>query len=307
MNWRISSMLFAFILVSCLKNEPQTSADERSPYLIEADELQLVINQPHIKIIDFRKSEVYKEEHIAGALNLWRNDIEDASYDYKGMMASKAHIEKLFGNMGISHNDTLIVYDDIGLCDASRLWWLLQNYDFVNVKLLHGGISSWKLQGGAVTTKIPKVEKATFKLGENPSMAYYATKDEVLHSLTKNTLVLDTRTANEFTGFEQKVGAFKAGRIPSSIHIDWANAINYNGDGRFKPYKELELAYKTLNVTKDHPIIVYCHSGVRSAHTTFVLTQLLGYENVKNYDGSWTEWSYFDHLPFETDSTTEIN
>jgi len=221
-------------------------------------------------------------------------------------MASKTQIESLFGQLGIATDDTIIVYDDNGLCEASRLWWILQNYDFKNIKLLHGGISEWKSNNGQVTTQIPKVNTAVFKLTKHPKMQYYVSKEQVSDALNSNVVILDTRTSEEFSGKRQKKGATKAGRIPNSIHIDWAETINYNGNKHLKSLKELEIIYSKLNIKKNDSIIVYCHSGVRSAHTTFVLTQLLGYKHVKNYDGSWTEWSYFNDLPINGNNITLI-
>jgi thiosulfate/3-mercaptopyruvate sulfurtransferase len=133
-------------------------------------------------------------------------------------------------------------------------------------------------------------------------MKYFVSKEDIQKALSDKTVILDTRTQDEFSGKTQKKGASKAGRIPGSIHIDWADAIHFDGDQRLKSKHELDSIYGSLHISKDTPIIVYCHSGVRSAHTTFVLTQLLGYTHVKNYDGSWTEWSYFDELPIEKDS-----
>jgi thiosulfate/3-mercaptopyruvate sulfurtransferase len=314
MNWRIKILLFLLVFSACKQDkaiETKTQIVSETPvkvnYLIEADAFKAIANHPYIKILDFRKKEAYEKEHIKSALQIWRTDIEDPSYPYKGMMASRKQIETLFGTLGIATQDTLIIYDDNGLCDAARLWWVLQNYDFTNVKLLHGGLNAWKATHGLVTTENPIVEKAVFKLTETPSMKYYVSKAELQEALLTNTVILDTRTLDEFSGKRQKKGAAKAGRIPNSILIDWAEAIRYNGDIKIKSVEDLESIYSQLQITKEDPILVYCHSGVRSAHTTFVLTQLLDYKNVKNYDGSWTEWSYFNDLPFKKDSLTRIN
>ena len=306
MNWRISIMLFLLIISACKHEKANDLEKVEATYLIEANELKVVAQQPNIKIIDFRKKEIYENEHIVGALNIWRTDIEDTSYPYSGIMASKTQIESLFGQLGITTDDTIIVYDDNGLCEASRLWWILQNYDFKNIKLLHGGISEWKSNNGQVTTQIPKVNTVVFKLTKHPKMLYYVSKEQVSDALNSNVVILDTRTSDEFSGKRQKKGATKAGRIPNSIHVDWAETINYNGNKHLKSLKELETIYSQLNIKKNDSIIVYCHSGVRSAHTAFVLTQLLGYKHVKNYDGSWTEWSYFNDLPIKKDSITLI-
>lgn len=306
MSWRISIILYLLIISACKHEKANDFEKVEATYLIEANELKGIAQQPNIKIIDFRKKEIYENEHIVGALNLWRTDIEDTSYPYSGIMASKTQIESLFGQLGITTDDTIIVYDDNGLCEASRLWWILQNYDFKNIKLLHGGISEWKSNNGQVTTQIPKVNTAVFKLTKHPKMQYYVSKEQVSDALNSNVVILDTRTSEEFSGKRQKKGATKAGRIPNSIHIDWAETINYNGNKHLKSLKELEIIYSELNIKKNDSIIVYCHSGVRSAHTTFVLTQLLGYKHVKNYDGSWTEWSYFNDLPINGNNITLI-
>ena len=306
MNWRINIVLVVLVVTACKQDIAVNLAEVEDTYLIDAIELKAIVEKPNIKIIDFRKKEIYENEHIVGALNMWRTDIEDASYPYKGIMASKTQIETLFGQLGIKTNDTVVVYDDNGLCEASRLWWILQNYDFKNIKLLHGGISEWKSNDGLVTTQIPKVNAAVFKLIKYPKMQYYVSKEQVSDALNSNVVILDTRSSDEFSGKRQKIGATKGGRIQNSIHIDWAGAINYNGDKRIKSLEDLEIIYSKLNIKKNDSIILYCHSGVRSAHTTFVLTQLLGYKNVKNYDGSWTEWSYFNDLPIERDSITQI-
>jgi thiosulfate/3-mercaptopyruvate sulfurtransferase len=306
MNWRINILVVVLVSFACQKEKSTVVETIKEDYLIEVEDLMDIFNHHNVSILDFSKKEDYDKEHIVGALNIWRTDIEDVSYPYSGIMASKTQIETLFGKLGIKTNYTLIVYDDNGLCESSRLWWILQNYDFKNIKMLHGGISEWKLNNGQVTTDIPEVIPTVFNLPENPKMQYYVSKEEVKKALNTNVVVLDTRTIDEFSGKKKKKGAAKAGRIPNSIHIDWSEAINYSGDKRLNSLKDLERIYSKLNIKKDDPIIVSCHSGVRSSHTTFVLTQLLGYKNVKNYDGSWTEWSYFNDLPFENDRITLI-
>jgi thiosulfate/3-mercaptopyruvate sulfurtransferase len=302
MNWKISILLLVLIVSACKEEKTFETEQFKETYLIEPAMLSDLVDHQNIKIVDFRKKEIYNDEHIIGAINIWRTDIEDTSYDYEGMMASPSQMEELFGKLGIKTGDTLVIYDDKGLCDAARLWWVLQNYDYNNVKLLHGGIAGWKAMNGEITSTIPVVTATSFKLPKNPKMKYYASKEQVQEAVKSNITILDTRTTDEFSGKRQKRGAAEAGRIPNSIHIDWTEAIDYPGDKRMKSLQELERIYSRLKITKDEPILVYCHSGVRSAHTTFVLTQLLGYENVKNYDGSWTEWSYHNDLPLQRDS-----
>ncbi|MGK0413335.1 MAG: thiosulfate/3-mercaptopyruvate sulfurtransferase [Polaribacter sp.] len=307
MNLRISALLLVMLSFACQKDKRTALNAIKPNYLIEAKELKLIQTDSSIKIIDFRKKEFYNKEHIEGALQMWRTDIEDTTYPYSGMMASTKQIEILFGNLGINSKDTIIIYDNNGLCEASRLWWILQNYNFKSVKMLHGGIESWKKIEGEVTKKTYKIKKSIFKLFGEPKMQYYISKEEMLKALENNVVLLDTRTFDEFYGIQQKKGAAKSGRIPNSIHVDWAEAINFDGDHRLKQIEILENFYhKKLNINKNDSIILYCHSGVRSAHTTFVLTQLLGYKNVRNYDGSWTEWSHYNNLPFINNSLTNF-
>jgi len=314
MNWNNSLGFLLLGLFACTQERTHKINDQiatevavESSYLIEVKELQTLIGHPHIKILDFRKKEYYNKGHIEGALHIWRTDVEDSDYPYGGMMASPSQIETLFGNLGIQTEDTVIIYDDNGLCDSARLWWLLQNYDFSNVKLLHGGIEAWKEYDGVISTILPSVEQTEFKLTKTPSLKYHISKDEMQQALKIGTAVLDTRNRDEYSGKRQKIGAAKGGRIPKSINIDWVEAIDYDGDKKFRSLQELSSIYSQLNIEKNEPIIVYCHSGVRSAHTTFVLTQLLDYKNVKNFDGSWIEWSYFDGLDVEKDSITTIS
>jgi thiosulfate/3-mercaptopyruvate sulfurtransferase len=300
MSWKNSVLIF-IIFLSCQKNQDKALFEDSHNYLIEAVELKPLINKSNIKVLDFRKREDYENSHIIGALHITRNDIEDKSYPYGGMMAKKEQMESLLSNLGINNDDTIIIYDDNGMCEASRLWWILQNYNYDNVKILHGGIVGWENINGETTMEGTEVSKSNFRFNETPYMKYYVSKNKVHEALQRNTVLIDTRNNDEFTGKYHKKGAKKPGRIPNSINIDWAKNINYDDNKRLKSIEELKTIYDKLNINKTYSIILYCHSGVRSANTTFVLTQLLGYKNVMNYDGSWTEWSHFNDLPSVSD------
>ncbi|GAA3655833.1 sulfurtransferase [Flavivirga jejuensis] len=277
-------------------------------HLIECEDLKVLNTDSNVKLIDFRRPAAFFKEHIPNAINIWRTDIEDSSFPYEGIMASKNQIENLFSSLGIKTKDELIIYDDSGACNALRLWWVLKNYGFDHVKILNGGFTQWKSIKGAVTTDVTVYSPSHFKFLNNTNTSLYASLEEMksVTNSSSNSVILDTRTVNEFSGKRQKKGASRAGHIPNSILIDWVHAIDYNGNKKFKPYKELLELYKQHGITKEKAIYVYCHSGVRSAHTTFVLTELLGFKNVKNYDGSWVEWSYYKDLPIEEDRLTTI-
>jgi len=286
--------MLLFLFFACNQQEHTTS------YLIELDDFESLSKLKTTKIIDFRKLKDYQEGHVQNAINIWRSDIEDDTFPYGGMKANKIQLEALFSRLGIQKDDTLIIYDDKGLCDAARLWWVLQYYNFKNVKLLNGGLVTLQNAGISLSKESVRFVPSKFEFS-GISTRFFASKEQIQNAISNKSLILDTRTEDEFTGKQLKKGAFQAGRIPSSKLIDWANAINYNGNKKIKSVAELNKIYGELTTDKSDTLFVYCHSGVRSAHTTFVLTQLLNYKHVLNYDGSWTEWSYYKNLPTAKD------
>ena len=318
MTLKIKVSICIFLALASCKNQKEkelstTVVSKQKSYLsyqhlIEAEDLMTSRSQSNTKVIDFRKLEDYEKGHIPNALQVFRPDIEDSNYPYSGMMASKITIEKLFCRLGIQNGDTLVIYDDRGGADAARLWWVLQNYDYTSVKLLNGGLFAWVAADGELTEIKNTTIPSHFRLPTESSMRFMLKREDLEKSLSKDIgpLILDVRTHQEYSGKRQKSGAMKAGRIPNAQLVDWSRAIDFHGTHKFRTYEELEALYGKLGANKEDPIITYCHSGVRSAHTTFVLSELLGYTDVKNYDGSWSEWSYFDHLPVEKDSITVI-
>lgn len=305
MNWIKIIVLFAGISLafSCKQPTRPVAAKVESKPLIEASQLAAIANHDSIVIIDMRKPEDYAQQHIPGAVNIWRSHIQLDTLPYSGIVASKMQIEALLGDLGITNNHFLVLYDDNASCDAARLWWALDHYGFDRMALLNGGLSAWK-QVGKLTNATTTRAKEIFTFPENHFPARIVTVSEMSKAYNDSSLVIiDSRTLEEYSGYYKKSGAYDSGRIPNSIHIDWAENVDFETQ-RFKSIDVIKANYKSRKIDSTSNIVVYCHSGVRSAHTTYVLTQLLGFKNVRNYDGSWTEWSYYG-LPVERTNNNE--
>ncbi|WP_432407782.1 rhodanese-like domain-containing protein [Wukongibacter sp. M2B1] len=266
---------------------------------------EVIESEEKVVVIDIRKSAEYLLGHIPKAVNLWRPDYSagEGEYKYGGMKASKENFVKLLGEIGIDNDTMVLLYDAKGDYDGARFMWQLEMLGHKKMALIDGGINGWKASGLDTTTQKPEIAKKEYKFDGELDTSKLATIEDVKAAIDDpNVIILDTRSLEEATGESLKKGAYRKGRIPSSIFIEYKNAINV-GDGEdttFKTVEELRKLYESKGVTPDKTIIPYCQSGVRSAHTTFVLSHLLGYENVKNYDGSWIEWSYNKDLPLET-------
>lgn len=288
-------LIVGLLVAGSCKDVPAKETSEDT--LLEVAQLS-DIDLTKARLIDFRKPEQYADGHIPGALNLWRDAIENSSYSYGGMLADKTHMEKVLSDLGITNDHQLIIYDDQGLPEAARMWWALKHYGFPDVKLLNGGMQAWTEAGNATESEGVKPEPANYTFPSGPSLGKLITKEELfelISSKEQSYVLVDTRSKEEYTGTRWKAGAAKAGRIPTSVHLDWSEAIHFDGSKKFKSLADLERIFDRLGVSKEDKIIVYCHSGVRSSHTYFVLTELLGYKNVFNYDGSWTEWSHTEY------------
>ncbi len=319
MIWR-SSLWVVLILVGACRGREEVAAPAPAPLqvteiseyahpesLIEAGELLAIQDHEHVRIIDFRERAAFEQEHIPNALPMWRSDIEDGAHHVPGMMASKPEMEKKLSDLGLSASDTLILYDDQSGVNAARLWWVLRTYGFNKVRLLNGGLQSWKNAQGPLSAATETRPANRFEFPPEEALHFRIDKDDLVSLMkAEHWTLIDARTAEEHSGKRMKKGAKNAGHIPGSVNIDWAEAVDYHGTKKFLPPEELKLAYKELPEDKDAPVVVYCHSGVRSAHTSFVLTQLLGYNRVYNYDGSWMEWSALEGAPIKKDSTTLI-
>ena len=291
-----SGILFLLLLFLGLLGVSQTNSN----VLISAEELFNNFNQ--YTIIDVTQKERFQNQAILNANNIWRPEMSADYNEFIGQFPSIEKMEMQLSEFGILPKDKIVLYDHKGGCEAARLWWILKYYGHNQVQILDGGLHVW----GDKNTLLDSIFKPKittdyhFQHAQNHEMKYLELADVKAALNDPNTIIIDTRSLDEYEGNVQKNNAFKKGRIPGSIHIDWASNINYNGDQRLKSKQELSKLYESKGVTKDKNIILYCHSGVRSSHTGLVLTQLLGYEHVGNFDGSWIEWSYHDELPIET-------
>jgi thiosulfate/3-mercaptopyruvate sulfurtransferase len=245
--------------------------------------------------------ELYEEGHIPGAVKLhWRDDLQDP---VRRDLVDKAAFERLLGERGIGNDTTVVLYGDKNNWFAAYAYWYLKIYGHADVRILDGGRQKWIDEGRELTTEAPEVQPASYTAQErDESIRVY--RDEVLEGLGRGGRALvDVRSPQEYSGellappgYEQE-GASRGGHIPTAESVPWAQAVR--DDGTFKPAGELRELYGGKGVTPEKEVLAYCRIGERSAHTWFVLRELLGYEHVRNYDGSWTEWGNLVDVPIE--------
>jgi thiosulfate/3-mercaptopyruvate sulfurtransferase len=245
--------------------------------------------------------DLYDEGHIPGATKLhWREDLQDP---VERDLIEKEAFEQLMGGRGIGNETTLVLYGDKNNWFAAYAYWYLKIYGHEDVRILDGGRQKWIDEGRQLTTETPSVSPTSYTAKErDESIRAYRDYVREVIGASGNALV-DVRSPQEYAGdliappgYEQE-GAQRAGHIPTAQSIPWAQAVR--DDGTFKSPDELRSLYEGKGVTPDKTVTAYCRIGERSAHTWFVLRELLGYDEVKNYDGSWTEWGNLVDVPIE--------
>jgi thiosulfate/3-mercaptopyruvate sulfurtransferase len=245
--------------------------------------------------------DLYEEGHIPGAVKLhWRDDLQDP---VERDLVDRPTFERVLGERGIANATTVVVYGDKNNWFAAYAYWYLKVYGHADVRVLDGGRQKWIDEGRELTTERPSPQAASYSAGERDE-SIRAYRDQVQEWLgAEERALVDVRSPAEFSGeliappgYEQE-GAQRAGHIPSAESIPWASAVR--DDGTFKPADDLRALYEGRGVTPDKEVTAYCRIGERSAHTWFVLRELLGYERVRNYDGSWTEWGNLVDVPIE--------
>ena len=250
---------------------------------------------------------LYDTGHIPGAQKIdWLMDLWD---DPRREFVSPRQLAGLFERLGISDDTTIVLYGDKNNWWAAYAFWVFSYSGVDNLKLMNGGRVKWEAEGKPMTTEVPSYPRGSFTPGERrPELRAF--RDDVLRHLDAvaagRGALVDVRSPGEFSGevthmptYPQE-GVLRGGHIPGAANIPWAKAAN--DDGTFKSADELAALYGGEGITGDKEIVAYCRIAERSSHTWFVLRYLLGYDNVRNYDGSWTEWGNSVGVPIEKGS-----
>ena len=257
---------------------------------------------PNVRLVEVDvDTSAYEQGHIAGAVGWnWQSQLQQP---VQRDLAAKEEIEQLLGSSGIGNDTTVILYGDNNNWFAAWAFWQLKYYGHRDVRLMNGGRVKWEAEGRPMTTEPPSVSPGPYTASEG-DQSIRAYRDQVLTLVNAGSISLvDVRSPAEFSGellapanLPQE-GSQRGGHIPGASNIPWGQAVAE--DGSFKSADDLLALYGGQGVDGSRETIAYCRIGERSSHTWFVLTQLLGFENVRNYDGSWTEWGSIVGAPIE--------
>jgi thiosulfate/3-mercaptopyruvate sulfurtransferase len=274
----------------------------RPDVLVETDWLEEHVDDQAIRVIEVDEdTEAYEKGHIRGAVGWnWTTDLHtEIGRDY----VDQAELSQLLSKAGVGTDTTVVLYGGNNNWFAAYAYWVLKLRGFEDVKLLNGGRKKWELESRELTQDPPSVTATAFTISGGERGEVRALRDEVLGKVGGATGFVDVRSPEEFLGEKlapdhlPQEQAQVPGHIAGAANIPWAKAANE--DGTFKGAEELRALYEAEGITGDREIIAYCRIGERSSHTWFALQELLGYPNVKNYDGSWTEYGSLVGAPVE--------
>jgi thiosulfate/3-mercaptopyruvate sulfurtransferase len=279
-------------------------SDYAKDVLVDTQWVENHLRDDSVRIVEVDENPaLYAEAHIPGAIGFdWKKDLQDqVKRDFLG----PAEFGELLGSRGISNEHTIVLYGDRNNWFAAYTYWYLKYYGHDNAKLMNGPREKWISEGRPTSSDAPTYEAQQFRAAQGDD-SIRAFRNEVHDSLNTSTRLVDVRSPQEFSGeliamagYEQE-GAQRSGHIPGAASVPWAQAVQE--DGTFKSADDLRELYTAKNVIDgSNPVIAYCRIGERSAHTWFVLHELLGHDDVKNYDGSWTEWGNLVAVPIEKD------
>ena len=270
----------------------------RDTALVSADWAEKNLGAPGVVFVEVDEdTTAYDGGHLPGAIKLdWKTDLQDP---VRRDFVNKSQFEALLSERGISNDDTVILYGGNNNWFAAYAYWYFKLYGHRDVKLLDGGRKKWELDARPLVKDVPSRQRTSY-VAQEPDTSIRAFRDEVVDAIgTKN--LVDVRSPDEYAGrllapaHLPQEQAQRAGHIPTAANVPWSKAAN--DDGTFKSDDELRQIYTEAGVDWDKDTIAYCRIGERSSHTWFVLRELLGQQNVKNYDGSWTEYGSLVGVP----------
>jgi len=269
--------------------------------LVSTDWVAQHTKDPKVRIVEVDvDTTAYEKGHIEGAVAWnWQTQLQD---NVRRDLLGQKQLEELAGKSGISSDTTVVLYGDNNNWFAAYALWQLKYFGHKDARLMNGGRKKWELEGRPFTTQVPQITPTSYKASQ-PDENIRAHRELIFQVLDKkNAHLVDVRSPDEFTGKViappgMSETAQRGGHIPGAISVPWAKAAN--DDGTFKSYDELVKLYEGEGVRPDREAIAYCRIGERSSHTWFVLKYLLGFDKVRNYDGSWTEWGNLVDAPIE--------
>jgi thiosulfate/3-mercaptopyruvate sulfurtransferase len=272
--------------------------------LVSTDWVALHLDDPNVRIVESNEDPLlYASGHIPGAVQVdWTRDLNDPlRRDY----LDKSGFEALMSRIGVTPQTTVVFYGDRNNWWATYAFWVFQLFNHTNAKIMDGGRAKWEKEGRPMTREVPRYPATTYNAPDRNDTLYRAFRDQVMAHLESNKPLVDVRSPAEYSGEKLHMpeypqeGALRGGHIPGAKNVPWAKAVNPD-DSTFKSAEELRAIYESeQGLNPDADIIAYCRIGERSSHTWFVLKYLLGYKNVRNYDGSWTEWGNLVGVPIE--------
>ncbi len=262
---------------------------------METDALASGLASKDLRIIDVRAAGPYGEAHIPGAINLNPNDLDTKKPNGVQDLAAPGKVAEVLSNLGLGDSGKIVVYDDQRTLSAARVFWALDFLGRKDVAVLNGGFPKWQAEKREVTRTVPKLDKAVFT--PHPDSSKVADVPYIKANMSDKSVVLcDARTPGEYDGTD--VRAERGGHIPGAKNVNWENNIQSGETPVLKDAAQLKALYDQAGITPDREVITYCQSGVRAAQSYFTL-KLLGYEKVRNFDGSWQEWAKDASLPIE--------
>jgi thiosulfate/3-mercaptopyruvate sulfurtransferase len=271
-------------------------------YLVETQWVAENLDNPHIRLVESNEDALlYEIGHIPGAVKVdWFTSLQ---HSLRRDFLSREEFEALCSSLGIANDTTVIFYGDKSNWFACYALWLFEYYGHKQVKIMNGGRAKWEKEGRPLTRETPGYPPTSYT-AHNRDDSIRAFRDDVFSQIKAGNPLVDVRSPREYTGelihmpnYPQE-GASRGGHIPGAVSIPWSMAVN-EADSTFKSADELYSLYQSKNITPDREVVAYCRIGERSSLTWFVLRYLLGYPQVKNYDGSWTEWGNLVGAPIE--------